>query len=176
MAMELDDVDRGILHLLQREARHTTSQEIADRVGVSASTVRNRIDALEATGVIMGYHPEIDYEEAGYPLRTLFVVTAPPTERDKAVKDLLEINGVVDVSETLTGVRNIHVETVGTSTRDMVRITNAIHELGMKIESSEILRQRRVQPFNHFVHPDIGQEEQRDIDAMDRDDAESVEE
>ncbi|MFC7046241.1 Lrp/AsnC family transcriptional regulator [Halobacteriaceae archaeon GCM10025711] len=154
MEYDLDDVDRGILHLLQKEARHTTAQEIAEQVGVSASTIRNRIDNLEAIGVIRGYHPEIDYEAAGLPLRTVFVVTADPMVRGEAVERVLDIKGVVDVREMLTGRRNIHIDVVGTSTSDMVRISDAIHSIGLEIESSEILRQTRVQPFDHFVYAD----------------------
>lgn len=29
-------------------------------------------------------------------------------------------------------------------------MTDAIHELGLEIESSDIMKQRRVQPFDHF--------------------------
>lgn len=50
----------------------------------------------------------------------------------------------------LTGRQNIHVEDVGTSTEDITRITDALHELGVTIDSSEIMRQRRIQLFNHF--------------------------
>ena len=150
MAPDLDNVDRGILHLLQVDARNTTAQEIAEKTGVSASTVRNRIDQLEADGVIKGYHPELDYEAANLPLRVLFIVTAPPTERSEFVEKLLDIKGVVDVRETLTGRRNIHAEVVGTSTSDITRMTDLIHELGLEIDSSEIMRQRQVQPFDHF--------------------------
>ena len=50
----------------------------------------------------------------------------------------------------LAGRRNIHVDVVGTSTSDITRITDAIHELGVEIESSEMMRRRHVQPFNHF--------------------------
>lgn len=149
---ELDNVDRGILHELQLDARNRTAQEIADKVGVSASTVRNRIDQLEATGVITGYHPKIDYEVANLPLQILFVCTAPPAERGPMVEQVLDVRGVVDVRETLTGRRNLYVEAVGTGTNDTVRITDAIHDIGLSIESSEILRQRRVQPFNHFFY------------------------
>jgi DNA-binding Lrp family transcriptional regulator len=53
MPRELDDVDRGILYELQREARNTTAQEIADLVGVSPGAVRNRIERLEAGGVVI---------------------------------------------------------------------------------------------------------------------------
>lgn len=151
---ELDNIDRGILHELQIDARNRTAQEIADKVDASASTVRNRIAKLEADGVIEGYHPKIDYEVAELPLQILFVCTAPPTERTEMVEQVLDIRGIVDVRETLTGHRNLYVEAVGTGTADTARITNAIHEIGLTIESSEIIRQRRVQPFNHFFYTD----------------------
>lgn len=152
MPSDLDDVDRGILHLLQVDARNTTAQAIAERTDVAASTVRNRIGRLEADGVIDGYHPKIDYETAGYPLQVLFVVTAPATERSESVEKLLDIRGVVDVRETLTGRRNVYVEVVGESTADVTRLTNAIHDLGLRIESSDIVNQWRVQPFDHFQY------------------------
>lgn len=150
MARELDDVDRGILHMLQQEARRTTAQEIAETVGVSPATVRNRIDQLETDGIIEGYHPEINYEAANLPLRVLFVCTAPPTERGDLAEQVMNVKGVVDLREMMTGRRNIHVEVVATSTEDITRITDAIHDLGLSIESSELLKRRKRQPFNHF--------------------------
>jgi DNA-binding Lrp family transcriptional regulator len=150
MGRDLDDVDRSILYLLQRDARNATAQEMGDTVGVSASTVRNRIDRLESDGIIKGYHPEIDYEAANLPLQVTFVISAPPAELVDISADLRKIQGVVDVREMLTGRRNIHADVVGTSTSDITRITDAIHDLGVTIESSEMLRRRHVQPFNHF--------------------------
>lgn len=150
MAPALDNVDRGILHLLQLDARHSTAQEIGDKTGVSPSTVRNRIEQLEADGVITGYKPTIDYEAANLPLQVLFVITAPPAERTEVVEDILDIKGVVDVRETLTGRRNLYVEAVGTTTSDVTRMTDTIHDMGLNIESSDILKQHRRQPFDHF--------------------------
>jgi DNA-binding Lrp family transcriptional regulator len=150
MARELDNVDRGILYMLQLDARNTTSEEIASKTGVSASTIRNRLDRLEDEGVIEGYHPEINYEAANLPLRVMFVITAPPENRSDIVDQLMDIHGVIDVSEMITGKRNIQVEVVCQDTNDIIRITDAIHDLGVEVESSEIMKQRKVQPFNHF--------------------------
>ena len=158
MARELDNVDRGILYMLQLDARNTTSEEIATKTGVSASTVRNRLDRLEDDGVIEGYHPEINYEIANLPLRVMFVITAPAKERSEIVDQLLDIHGVIDVSEMITGRRNIQVEVVGQNTNDLIRITDAIHDLGVEVESSEIMKQRRVQPFNHFYFSEAADE------------------
>jgi len=47
----MDDLDREILSLLRRDAR-TPYTEIADRVGTSEGTVRNRVDRLTSEGII----------------------------------------------------------------------------------------------------------------------------
>lgn len=150
MSPQLDDVDRGILHLLQVDARNMTAREMASGTGVSASTVRNRIEQLEDDGVIRGYRPEIDYGAAELPLRIMFVVTAPATERGEYVEELLEVTGVVDVRETLTGRRNIYVEAVGTAKSDVTRLSDRIHDMGLEIEDSNIVKQHRTRPYNHF--------------------------
>lgn len=150
MGRELDDIDRSILYMLQRDARNSTAQDIADRAGVSASTVRNRVNQLEADGIIEGYHPEINYEAANLPLQVTFIISSPPKQLEENSEKLRGIQGVIDVREMLTGRRNLHVDVVGTSTTDLTRITDAIHDIDLKIESSEMMRKRHVQPFNHF--------------------------
>jgi len=47
----MDDLDRQILSILRRDAR-TPYTEIADRVGTSEGTVRNRVDRLTGEGII----------------------------------------------------------------------------------------------------------------------------
>lgn len=143
----LDEVDRGVLYALQRDARNVTAQEIADEVNVSASTVRNRIANLERAGVIRGYHPMIDYEKAGYPLRVVFVATADPEERERLTDEILTVRGIVDVREMLTSHRNLFIEAVATDVRDLSRITNALNDYGLELMSSEIVAGHESQPF-----------------------------
>jgi len=47
----MDDLDREILDILRRDAR-TPYTNIAERIGVSEGTVRNRVDQLVESGVI----------------------------------------------------------------------------------------------------------------------------
>ena len=54
------------LHAPTRRAERDR-QEMAEKVGVSASTIRRRIADIEATGVFGGHHPDIDYEAANFP-------------------------------------------------------------------------------------------------------------
>lgn len=55
----LDDTDRRILELLQRDARMANAA-IARDVGLAPSAVFQRIRKLEAEGVIQGYHACLD--------------------------------------------------------------------------------------------------------------------
>lgn len=57
--MKLDRFDRRILEILQREGR-ISNQELADRIGLSASPCLRRVRSLEEAGVIAGYHAELD--------------------------------------------------------------------------------------------------------------------
>ena len=99
--IRLDDVDRGILHALQQDARSSTAAEMGETVGVSASTVRNRIQRLEEAGVITGYNPDIDYEQANYQLHVIIVCRAPPSERSELADRVMDVTGVVTVRRTV---------------------------------------------------------------------------
>ncbi|WP_306060540.1 Lrp/AsnC family transcriptional regulator [Natronococcus wangiae] len=146
---QLDTVDHGILHLLQKDARNNTTREIGEAVGVSAGTVRNRIEKLEDAGVIRGYVPDINYEKAGYQLEILFTCTAvDPSEA--LAEDILDKHGVVTVRKLLAGEENYHVTVVGTDTDDVSEIANSIRDCGLEIVRSEVLDEEYIQPFNHF--------------------------
>ena len=144
----LDDVDRGILYALQRDARNVTAQEIADEVEVAASTVRNRIANLEEAGVIEAYQPVINYERAGYQLRVMFVATVPPDERARLSEEALSIRGVVDVREMMTSQRNLFIEVIARNTRELTALTEELNELGLELLSSEIVVSHHFQTFS----------------------------
>jgi DNA-binding Lrp family transcriptional regulator len=52
--MELDDLDRGLIAFLRRDARMATA-ELARRLGVSRTTVQARLERLERRRAIVGY-------------------------------------------------------------------------------------------------------------------------
>lgn len=56
---ELDAKDSAILQLLKNNARLTYS-EIGEQVGLSRTAVKNRVSALEKSGVIKGYQAIIE--------------------------------------------------------------------------------------------------------------------
>lgn len=146
----LDEVDRGILFALQRNARQITTEKIGAEVNVSASTVRNRIQNLEEAGIIEGYVPKLNYERAGFPLRVMFVATAATDSRDEVARESLSVDGVVDVREMLTSQRNLFIEVIATDTRDLTNITHEMNRIGLEIISSEIVANHYAQPFGEL--------------------------
>lgn len=147
---ELDEVDRGILHMLQEDARNNTAADIADAVGVAPNTVRNRMEDLEGRGIIRGYSPEIDYERAGYQLHVVFICTVPVSDRSETADDALAIEGVIQVVETLSGHHNLAVETVGEDSDDITAIATQLEGLNCKLEGEWFIKNARAQPFDHF--------------------------
>lgn len=150
MAIELDDIDRAILHLLQQDARNSTPPQIADQLDVSANTVRNRIEQLENVGIIEGYHPHINYEQAGYQLRVIIIATVPVSDRSSVADGALEIEGVIRVIEALSGHDNLAVEVVAEDSDDLTETVSALEELGLTLTDEWFIKNDRVQPFNHF--------------------------
>ena len=63
----LDDLDRRLLTLLQRQGR-ATSVDLARRLGLSPPGLQRRVRRLEAAGVIRGYTTLVDREAVGLDL------------------------------------------------------------------------------------------------------------
>ncbi|WP_435175319.1 Lrp/AsnC family transcriptional regulator [Halorussus sp. AFM4] len=150
----LDSVDKSILYYLQQDARGTSSNDIAEKLDLSPSTVRTRINKLEEEGIIRGYHLDIDYDLAGYPLYTKIICTAPVTERDELADRAREVHGVTAVREIMTGKRNVYVNAIGRSHDELNRIAEELDELGLDIVDEQIIRDEHVCPYHGFLESD----------------------
>jgi len=147
----LDSVDKHILYYLQQDARSTSSTDIAEELGLSSSTVRTRLNKLEERGVIRGYHIDIDYDLAGYPLYTKIICTAPVPERDELANAARDIRGVTAVREIMTGERNVYVNAIGRDHDDLNRISTELDALGLSIVDEQLIRDEYVCPYHGFL-------------------------
>jgi DNA-binding Lrp family transcriptional regulator len=105
----MDDLDRRILSILRRDAR-TPYTEIADRVGTSEGTVRNRVDRMTDEGVI-----------------ERFTVTT----RTGNVKAMIEISVEMNVDTAAVGERMIEWDEVDfvwqvSGEEDVVLVVDAV--------------------------------------------------
>ena len=62
---DLDTIDLAILKALQANARMTNA-ELAERIGLSPSACSRRLDILERSGVIDGYHARLSHKALDY--------------------------------------------------------------------------------------------------------------
>jgi Lrp/AsnC family leucine-responsive transcriptional regulator len=100
MTTQLDDIDRKILNLLQRDARMTNAA-IAAEVGLTAPSVFERVRKLEQRGVIGAYTITVDPAALGKPMTAFIRLTAAfDAKYDAGVKaigldpDVLELYSV----------------------------------------------------------------------------------
>ena len=97
----IDELDRSILAILQEEGR-ITNVELASRVGLTAPPCLRRMRALEESGVIKGYHAELDPGALGYGIMVFALVSL----RSQAEDDLRAFESHV---ATLPEVRECHM-------------------------------------------------------------------
>lgn len=68
--MQLDTIDLAILAALQAEGR-ISNAALAEKVGLSPSACSRRLDNLEKTGAIRGYHARVSNKALGYSLTVI---------------------------------------------------------------------------------------------------------
>lgn len=156
MPYRVDEIDRRILFHLTRDARGVSAPDIADEVDVSAGTIRNRIRQLEDNGIIRGYHADIDYERVDGRLVNLFLGNTPVADREQLAREALDIQGVVNVRELMSGRVNLHITVVGNDTNDISRIEREISELGIDIEDEALVQTEYFHPYHPFGPDESG--------------------
>ena len=62
---EHDAIDLAMMRILQRYGR-ISNAELAQKVGLSASACSRRLDILEKSGVISGYHARLSHKALDY--------------------------------------------------------------------------------------------------------------
>ena len=86
----VDEIDRKILNLLQCNAKMSNA-ELAESVGLTMSSVHERVKKLERKGVIKGYVAVVDAEKLGKPLLAFTRLTVNNHDGPiVSVKDLCE--------------------------------------------------------------------------------------
>ena len=97
----LDERDLEIVSALREDARATYA-DIAARVGLSASSVHERVRKLEAAGVITAYRAVVDPEALGLFVTALIAVTPldpqQPDDLPERLADLPEVEDCLSVA------------------------------------------------------------------------------
>ena len=73
----MDEIDKTLVELLQKNARMQLKQ-LAPHVFLSPPAVAARIEKLEQSGIITGYHASVNPEKLGYPIMAFIELTMDP--------------------------------------------------------------------------------------------------
>jgi DNA-binding Lrp family transcriptional regulator len=150
MNIRLDDVNKRIIHALMDDARDTSAPMIAEEVGVSPATIRNRIRQLEDAGVIKGYHANIDFAAADEMLTALYVATVEVGKRARLAQQARTITGVINVREFVAGKENLHVLAVGEDAEALNDVSRELTDLGIVLEDEKLVRTEQFQSYHPF--------------------------
>lgn len=145
---ELDATDRKLLSLLQENARYTAT-ELAAELGVSDNTVHNRMERLEDAGVVTGYTATVDNERVGFSLYFSFVCTARISERSEVAEEIMRVPQVTEVTELMTGHRNLLVNVYAATDEEVTAIARRLDELDLEINDENLVRAEHSKPIDY---------------------------
>ena len=119
----LDDRDIAILGALQDDARATYA-DVGAKVGLSASSVHERVRKLEQQGVIRGYRAVLDPEAVGLLVTALIAVTPldpqQPDDLPARVHEFPEVEDCYSVAGEFNYVLKVRTRTTG-DLEDLIR-------------------------------------------------------
>src|SRR5437764_2565506 len=92
---EIDAVNRRILGELQHDPRLTMA-ELGRRIGMSSPAVTERVRRLEETGVIRGYHLEINPSALGLPIAVYIRIRPHAGQLPQIIKVVQQVPEVVE--------------------------------------------------------------------------------
>lgn len=124
----LDRVDYKIIELLQSNAR-ITLKEIASKVFLTSPAVSARIDKLERSGVIEGYHAKVNREAFAYEIKAFINVKMDPSCRDEFYKYVEGVPNVIQC-DCVTGDYVIFLEVLFHDTQELDDFVSHLQKYG----------------------------------------------
>jgi len=123
----LDDRDAAILAALQADARATYA-DVAAKVGLSASSVHDRVRKLEAAGVITAYRAVVNPEAVGLMVTALIAASPLDPQQPDDLPDRLANFPEVEDCLSVAGEANYVLKVRTRSTSDLEDLIRRLRE------------------------------------------------
>lgn len=124
----MDRLDRKIIAALRENGRATYA-ELGRTIGLSASSVHERVAKLEAAGVITGYHAVVDPRAVGLDVTALVGVQPTDTTSDESVADALASFDEVESCYAVAGDEAFVVKVRVATMDDLERILGRVRKI-----------------------------------------------
>ena len=133
---QLDDIDRKLITLLQRDAQLSLA-ELSQRIGAAPSTINDRKRRLVAEGVISGYHARIAPEALGLNLLAfVFVGWSNPKVEPALIRQVKASPAVLECHH-VTGAWNYLLKVRVGTTRDLEKFLAEVVKTVAGVERTE---------------------------------------
>jgi Lrp/AsnC family leucine-responsive transcriptional regulator len=129
MSRVLDERDREIVAALQQDARATYA-DVAQRVGLSASSVHDRVRKLEQAGVIRGYRAIVDPDALGLLITALVAATPLDPQQPDDLPDRLADFPEVEDCFSVAGEANYILKVRTRTTAELEDLIRRLREKG----------------------------------------------
>ncbi|WP_254883997.1 Lrp/AsnC family transcriptional regulator [Aquimarina sp. TRL1] len=106
----VDDIDIAIINILEKEARASFA-DIARRLTLSPSAIRERVQRLEDHGVIRQYQIALDYKQLGYDIEAFILVKVFHGKLQSFLRVIKTYKEVKDAYR-ITGNYNVHLKVI----------------------------------------------------------------
>src|SRR5690606_12413630 len=107
---KLDDLNWGILKMLQKNARETFAK-IGRQIGLTPPAVAERVKKMEDLGILIGYKAIVSHIEVGYQLKAIITLRAFMGKLRPFLETVSSFEEVINCYR-ITGNENIIMEVV----------------------------------------------------------------
>ena len=128
MEHKLDNIDRKIIEMLQKNAR-TPVKEIAKEVFLSSPAVSARIEHLEKNALITGYHAQINPVFLGYHIKAFINLEVEPNQKKDFYPFIQSIPNVIECN-CVTGDYSMLIEAYFHTTQELDQFVNYLQKFG----------------------------------------------
>lgn len=134
----MDDIDRLLLEALIDDAR-LSYQQLAARVHLSSNSTADRVRRLRNSGVIEGFHAELNLAALGRTLHSLTDIKLKESiDRHDFERDLSGVPQVLSAIHT-TGELDYQLWIVSRNTDELQSVVDTIRQLGARDVQSRIV-------------------------------------
>jgi Lrp/AsnC family leucine-responsive transcriptional regulator len=152
-ALELDEIDRRLLDLLQDDCR-TSLVRLGEQVGLSAPSVLERIKKLEAAGIVSGYHAVLDAKRLGLDITAFIgVITGHPAVISHFEQQVGAMNDVLECHH-VTGEYTLLLKVKTANTSSLERLISRIRLLdGVARTETLVVLSTHIERAQLALHP-----------------------
>lgn len=124
----IDEMDIRIMNLLKINARMSL-KELSNEVHLTTPALSARIDKLEKSGFIKGYHADVDYAKLGYKIKAFIQISVLPEDQRKFY-DFIQREDCILECNHITGQYSMILKVVFPTTEELDTFIGRLQEFG----------------------------------------------